>query len=108
MPLKQTAIPDSVLRTTLPSHSIRLRAPVSFLIFLFGTVISILNRVPSENFSVVSINAPAEDMSLVWNLKICFLFDFFVSILARSESGNLSNFRRSFMANTLSLTIAVV
>jgi len=57
--------------------------------------------VPSENFSVVSINAPAEDMSLVWNLKICFLFDSFVSILVRSESGNLSNFRRSFMANTL-------
>jgi len=71
---------------------------VSSLILLLGMVKSILNRVPSENFSVVSINAPAEDMSLVLNLKICFLLESFVSILASSESGNLSTFRRSFMA----------
>jgi len=94
------ATPSGVDRTTFPSHFMRLRAPVVSLFQLIVKVNSSLKRVPSENGSVVSIKAPAEDISLVWNLNICFFPEMIISILVGSVSENLSYFRFSVIEKT--------
>jgi len=95
------ATPVGVDRTIFPSLCIRLLAPVIFLILLLGTVRFSLNRVPSENGSLVYMNAPEADMSLVLKSNTCFLSDAIGSIRVGRVRENLSYCRRSFIDKTL-------
>lgn len=92
---KQTPTPFGVDRTTTPSHSMRLWAPVrSFILWLFP-VRFIFIRVPIDKGLVVSTNAPEADISLVWNSNTCFRSEVMGSILTGSVRENLWYFRCS-------------
>ena len=99
--LKWIPTPDCVDRTTVPSHSIKLSAPVSFLILAFGSARFNLRIVPLGNGFRVYKKAPEDDMSWILRSNSCFFLDIIASALAGRLRVNRSKWRKLFIYHFL-------